>query len=370
MSMLGTDVISDPGEVSPAWLSDVLRGARVLPSGNVASLSHELILEYNSMIYRLHVRYDDAPPEAPATLILKLKEGNGARDELALGRRFDPHRAHLPMLLAWYHAAYSARDDRGHFLMRDLSETHVQTVSVVDATGGRAVPPQAQLERIIDTIAHFHAYLWQHAQLREMGDIPAAYSSAQNFREQIIAPRQDQLANFIRTEGASVPPEMLQLFEREIAGLPQLYGRWIEPRLNERKGVTLVHGDCYFGQFQCPKAPARDCVYMLDLESAHTFIPGLDLYNLFASFWSRANRHDEDRELRCLTRYHDQLTMRGVRDFDLQLVIKDYRVAIALMVFHPVWDKVVGGSRRAYWWPKMQCLCDAYVDWKCDELMT
>jgi hypothetical protein len=108
---------------------------------------------------------------------------------------------------------------------------------------------------------------------------------------------------------------------------------------------------------------------MIDLESAHTFLPGLDLYYLFATFWSRAQRREGDREMRCLRRYHEQLQARGLAGLTFENVVQDYRIAIALMVFHPVWDKVVGGSRRQYWWPKMKCLCEAYVDWNCDQLI-
>ena len=189
MSTLDIDVISHPDQVTSRWLSEVLRAAGVLARGWVENVRYELVLEYNSSIYRLHPGYSCDAPDAPATLILKLKQGAGARDEFELGRKFDPHRAKLPMLLGWYDAAYSAREDRGHFLMRDLSATHVQSVSVIDATGGRPVPSQPQLDQIIDTIAHFHAYWWQHAELAHVAQVPNAYLSAENFAAQIIAPR-------------------------------------------------------------------------------------------------------------------------------------------------------------------------------------
>src|SRR5205814_1064541 len=130
MSTLDIDVISHPDQVTPDLLTEILQASAVLIRGHVKNLRHELVLEYNSSIYRLHLGYgDDAAPDAPTTLILKLKQGAGARDELELGRKFEPHRAKLPMLLGWYDAAYSPQEDRGHFLMRDLSATHVQSVS-------------------------------------------------------------------------------------------------------------------------------------------------------------------------------------------------------------------------------------------------
>ena len=64
-----------------------------------------------------------------------------------------------------------------------------------------------------------------------------------------------------------------------------------------------------------------------------------------------------------------RLGQRGVGTSSFEELFDDYRVAIAMMIFYPIWDKVIGGSDRSYWWPKMQCLCDAYEDLNCRELV-
>jgi hypothetical protein len=99
----------------------------------------------------------------------------------------------------------------------------------------------------------------------------------------------------------------------------------------------------------------------------NTFLAAIDLAFLFATFWTPQQRHENDRELKCLRRYHEKLIESGVRGFDLDRLFTDYRTAVAMMVFYPIWDCVIGGSRRAYWWPKLQCLTAAYRDWKCEE---
>jgi hypothetical protein len=38
------------------------------------------------------------------------------------------------------------------------------------------------------------------------------------------------------------------------------------------------------------------------------------------------------------------------------------------MIFDPVWNQT-DGTGREYWWPKMQCLTNAYEDWDCAQLM-
>ena len=108
---------------------------------------------------------------------------------------------------------------------------------------------------------------------------------------------------------------------------------------------------------------------LMDLESANTFLAGVDLAFMFATFWPRAVRQEDQRERRCLMRYHQRLGQRGIGAFGFDQLFDDYRVAIAMMIFYPIWDKVIGGSNRSYWWPKMQCLCDAYEDLNCRELV-
>src|SRR5436190_2220011 len=127
-------IIADPNEVTACRVTEVLCRSNVLRSGRVERVRHKLVSRYNSSIYRLHLTYSpDADPDAPSSVILKVKSGEGARNELAIGQRFAPHQKGLPMLMSWYDAAYCDERKVGHFLMRDLSATHVQTVNVSDA---------------------------------------------------------------------------------------------------------------------------------------------------------------------------------------------------------------------------------------------
>jgi hypothetical protein len=105
---------------------------------------------------------------------------------------------------------------------------------------------------------------------------------------------------------------------------------------------------------------------LLDLESANTFLAGIDLAFLFATFWTPPQRRRHERK--CLERYHAGLCAHGVRGFSFSELVHDYRVAIAMMIFYPIWDAIGGKSSRAYWWPKMQCLMAAYDELDCREL--
>jgi hypothetical protein len=143
-------VLTSIGQATPQWLTDVLRRRGIMARAEVLSLTADLILDYNSRVFRLTPTYCNSEPQLPLTLILKLKQGSGARDELTLAQKFAPHLDRLPMLVPLYDAVYCDQQDAGHFLMPDLSRTHIQTTRV---TGGRSVPPDPHLTRMINTIA-------------------------------------------------------------------------------------------------------------------------------------------------------------------------------------------------------------------------
>lgn len=69
------------------------------------------------------------------------------------------------------------------------------------------------------------------------------------------------------------------------------------------------------------------------------------------------------REERLLRRYHEALAAQGVRGYSWEMLLADYRLALAYMLSYPVWD-ASNGSRKSYWWPKLQCLTSAFQDWR------
>lgn len=95
--------------------------------------------------------------------------------------------------------------------------------------------------------------------------------------------------------------------------------------------------------------------------------PAIDLTYLCAAFWTPAFRREGGREEGLLRRYHRALLAHGVAGYGWDDLLADYRLALGVMIFLPVWDRT-NGSSRGYWWPKLQCLTGAYRDWRCAEL--
>src|SRR5262245_51100605 len=122
-------VITDVENLSPEWLSDVLRKNGLLESGQVLGIRPLLTKTLQvSKVIRLAVDYSrDASATAPETLFLKLSKPNSSitnRSEIA----FYTGVGHLASgrLVRCYDAAFSEETNSSHLIMEDLFKTHAQ----------------------------------------------------------------------------------------------------------------------------------------------------------------------------------------------------------------------------------------------------
>jgi hypothetical protein len=158
-----------PDPITPSWLTSVLRKARVLTDGQVLTVSSQTTGAFNSHTQQLKLHYsDDAPPNLATNLIVKSNIPApwaieaGAEEvkfyHVAAGMLPSP-----PAVVPCYAAAYDAASGNSYLLLQDLSNTHAppitrdQQLSLVNG-----VPSAVDIERVIDTLAHHHAYWWNH----------------------------------------------------------------------------------------------------------------------------------------------------------------------------------------------------------------
>jgi len=150
--------------------------------------------------------------------------------------------------------------------------------------------------------------------------------------------------------------------------MPQLWERYLASRVQQPHQLTITQGDCYLSQFLCPINVDADTTYLVDFDSVSANFAAYDLANLIPTFWTRSQRYENDRERRMLRRYHDALCAHGVNDYSWETLWADYQLMVTMMIFVPVWDQTYGAPKE-YWWPKLQCLTDAYEDLHCTELL-
>jgi len=160
---------------------------------------------------------------------------------------------------------------------------------------------------------------------------------------------------------------VVRLCERALADLPALWADRYLRRFAAGTDLTLVNGDCYLSQFLCPRDGSGQPTYLVDFQEASVHLPAEDLVFMLATFWTRAQRREGEREARLLDRYRARLAERGVR-YPADRLLDDYRVGIVYQLFRTVWDQTCGASER-YWRPKLDCVVASFVDHDCAGLL-
>jgi hypothetical protein len=353
-------------QVTPDWLTRTLREAGVLPAGRVVAVEHSAVVAWNSDSYFLTLRYSDrAPDGAPRRLFLKLSRWG--REEIEFYRFSADKRDGLTMLVPCYDAQVATGDDTAHLLLADLSATHFTPITKPMILVGDTMPSEQHLECMVDTIASFHAYWWEHPHLgKGFGRIRNWFDGEDGYRKHTER-RRRELDAFLEGANRRIVDEVGGLYERVLAAFPRLWDRYLADRFGPMRAVTLSNGDCYFVQFLCPHTPG-DTTYLIDFDSVSANLPAYDLVYMFATFWTTEQRQEGGREERLLRRYHDVLLARGVSGYTWDDLLTDYRLCVLYMAFDPVFDYASGAS-EAYWVPKMRCLTGAFRDLDCMGLL-
>lgn len=359
--------------ITPTWLTAALQAGGALPRGAVQAVTAQANAAFNSAALHLTVTYtSDALSEAPTRLFLKRNLATEwAREagawEVSFYQLAAPYMADLPMLVPCYLAAYDRASDRSAILLADVSATHAPPVTRDQLIALDGVPPDDQLDAIIDTYARFHAFWWEHPALGAgVGQVSPWYRSPAHY-EAHVARRQSQWAAFNAVEGATLSAEDHVAYAQILAGLPALWDRYLAPRVMSLRNLTLAHGDGYLSQFLCPN-DGTGPTYLIDFQDISGDFVARDLVHLCAFFWTPDQRHAGGREERLLRRYLAGLHQWGVRDYSWDDLLTDYRLLIILLALYPVWDQT-NGSRRSYWQPKMHCILGAYRDLDCAALL-
>lgn len=365
-----------PHPLTPDWLNFLLSRSGALPSGQVIEIEAQATDAFNSATHRLRVRYSaDALADAPKRLILKRNVASdwgreAGADEARFYALVDSLADHPGVLAPSYAAEVDDTSGDSLILLRDLSASHRpprtrdQQVGIVDG-----VPDAADVAAVVATLARFHAYWWEHP-LLDAGHFAVGYWSRTRERfDAYLARRSSSWERVLAQHGDWLPAEVRALYDRVFASLPAYWEQHLAPRFAAMSHLTVTHGDAYFANFLCPVPPASGPTYLIDWQSPGADIGAYDLVNLCATFWTREQRHEGQREEDILRHYLATLHAHGVSGYTWDDLLLDYRRGLIFWLLMPVQD-AADGSARDYWWPKMQCLLDAFQDWRCEELLT
>ncbi len=360
---------------TPTWLSDVLRQAGLLRQGEVTEIEAQKTAAFNSHLAFLRLHYSaDATPGLLSSVVWKRNipedwaRAAGA-EEVKFYQLIATLPDHPPLAPPCYAAAYDEASGDSYLLLQDLSTTHEPPLSPArQASMVDHVPTPENSARVLDALARFHAYWWQHPLLTS-GQFTVGYWTRNAERFALyLERRQRSWESLVAAEQDWLPAEIRALYEWV---MPRLYHHWehyLAPRFLNRQHLTVVHGDSYFSNFLCPKPGRSGNTYLLDWQSPGVDHAGHDLVNLIAPFWTRTQRQHAGCELQMLQRYYQNLCSYGVTTYALEDLLTDYRSGLIFWLLMPVQDRF-GGAGKEYWWPKMQCLVAAFEDWECERVL-
>ena len=311
-------------DLTPDWLTDVLRENGVLADGHVTEVKESSTNHQSSLNYFLNVTYSpDAPSSAPKTLFLKLSNPERlplTADEVEYYTKII---AQMPLKIAptYYSAEYDGEKGAYHILLEDVSATH---------TGlSLAYPPiTAHAYAMAKTLAQFHAHWWEKPTLNTVSTLPteAVIKRYVDFCRPGLSPMFDFL-------GDRITDQQKQL----VMTVTEQYPRWLLARTQQKPNhLTLIHGDCHNANWLLPRGEGE--TYLVDRQpfdwSLTCSLGASDLSYMMIHWWHPKYR--ERIEESVLRAYHTELLAQGVTDYSWQQLWDDYRLCAIQSLYVPL----------------------------------
>jgi hypothetical protein len=346
--------VSDADQVTPGWLTDVLRTHGSLHRGSVTGV--HIVGSFEpppSLMTRLEVTYSADSPGLPSRLLLKIPKAErlpASNREVVFYRDIAPAMDPSPAVRC-LDAAYDADTGAYHLLIEDTSETR------------RAMPwpcpfYRAHAEGAIDALAKLHATYWDDPRVGvEFGDV----LTPEHIRVE-WATRSEQLPDFLGRLADWITPEWRSAYERVFDVFPEP----LIDRIESGGHLTLIHGDTHAANFLVPHDPNSRDVRIIDWMTYHRSFGVRDVAYLMTKWWRPRVRRMMERDL--VERYHARLVEHGVSEYDLDTCWRDYRLTVIETVLHTVaipipWDIAW------LWYPAFEQTMSAFEDLDCMALL-
>jgi hypothetical protein len=353
-------------EVTPAWLTGVLRSSGHLERGRVVRREPELLGEgagFVGQIVRLRLAYDVPESRAPESLIVKLpiRVAQNRQVGEALGAyerevRFYAEIAdRVPIAKpACYHAAMDPNPFAGReketlefldrlprWLVRLLvpfgmwlatKSRRRYLLLLEDLAPSRRLGDQVagcsrdEAEAVLRRIAIVHAAWWQDPELEQpsMGWV-APVSILSRYVEVMF--RKGRVS-FFETFGANASREFAEFSE-----WLQDHGTPVMKRLGAAP-YTLIHGDYRLDNLFFRGEGREAGVTVFDWQTVSRGPGVLDVAYFIGGNLAREVAAACDMQL--LRSYHDELLSAGVRDYDFEQCLADYQISMLFIAYRMI----------------------------------
>ncbi|ADP81882.1 phosphotransferase [Pseudofrankia inefficax] len=308
----GVWVVDDPAEVTPEWMTSVLRAGGT--DLEVTGLSYEPIGTGQLGASYRFVLDAGADDYAPRTVVLKMATGpTEVRDLIGLGYRTEVnfYRLFAPAAQIRVPRCWSAditADARQFTLVLQDAHPALPGSQVEGCTVEQAAAA-------VRNLAGLHASFWNDDRLTGDG-LPwlrrGDERALTNFGRLLVT----ATAGFVERFAARLAPEDADTL-RQTAAAMSGWGRRIEGR------HSLIHGDYRLDNLLFAGA---DDVTAVDWQSLEVGFPGRDLAYFLSTALPPALRRTDQKAL--VGAYHEALVGYGVADYSLDDCFTDYRLGM------------------------------------------
>jgi hypothetical protein len=319
-----------PAEITPGWLTGVLREANVIRDANIVSITTEAIgagAGFLGQLARLILTYDRDEAGAPGALIAKLPAldpgGRGVANAFRFYEReirfYEDIAADTHMSIPRrYYSAMDVEGDEYLLLLEDMAPAVVG-----DEAPGCSVE---QAELAITSLARFQATWWNSPRLDELDWMPAVNGPVQQVA---VGAYQQAWQPFCQFAGERLSPAMMQLGEQlQHHVLDVLDALEPAPR-------TIIHGDfrgdnVFYGDgASAPSFRAID--WQISSKGRGVFDVA---YFLSTSVLPEARKSHEQRFVRL---WHDIISdQNDTKDYTFEDAFLDYRISALFMHVYTV----------------------------------
>lgn len=350
-------VITDPNQVTPAYLTVALQQSGALVSGHVDRVDVEAGDGTWSKIVKLRPQYSsDAQGNLPPALLLKLCAGTFGRSEIDYLTRDYVHIAGAPIPRC-YDAQFDQAIPAYHVLMDDLSATH--------RNGWEREPVLEDALAFAEAVAALHAPYWHAEQRTALGHVEDSAEQFERYLAHTIVGLEPLLEHTQSDIDDKQRAILSTVFKRHPAA--------VRERIRNPHGLTLIHGDLNPGNILRPIAGARP-VFLIDRQpfdwSLTTWLGANDLAYAIVHWWPTGLRQTWEEPV--LRRYHAALIEHGIADYPWEHLWNDYRLTAIQSLYVTVEWCVLPEDRTAMrwvWFPQLQKALAAYEDLGCAELL-
>jgi hypothetical protein len=355
-------VLTDPAQATPEWLTRVLIRGGALTHGNVADVQTDADERTLSTSVRLRVRYtDESKGDMPRRLFLKTVNAD-MEDEFFGSSEVDYYvRDYVGVecapIIRCYDAAFSAEQRRYHLLLDDLTESHIEA--------RHKTPALEYGLALAEGLACLHAHWWGAERIALSGDRMPTAQQINRFVE-IARPGAGHIVE-------AMPDKLQPHWPEAIDELIEHHPGAMVERTQDSNGFALIHGDVNRTNILVPHDGDRP-LYIIDRQpfdwSLTVWLAVYDLAYAMVLDWDIERRRRY--EIPILRHYHDQLSARGVAGYSWERLFDDYRLSVGICVYVAIeWCRDGINHEWAHiWLPKLQNSLTACDDLNSRELWT